>query len=164
MEPYSPTARAKASAKPVSTVGNKRRREDLDKRAQPARAQRGGGLLDFLLQILQHRLQRPHDERQAHKGQRDDNRERRIGAFDAERHEKTSEPAVRGEEAAQGQPRDGGGQREGKIHEGVNEAFAEKLIAHQDPREQRAKDSVDGRRNQRRAEREPERGEGRAAR
>jgi len=65
MEPYSPTARANASAKPVSTVGNRVGAIDLEERAQPACAQGGGGLLDFLLQILQHRLQSADHKRQA---------------------------------------------------------------------------------------------------
>ena len=70
-EPYSPTARANASANPVMTVGKKRRCNDADKCAQPPGAQRRGHFLDLPLHAFQHRLQRAHHKRQPHKGERD---------------------------------------------------------------------------------------------
>ena len=64
-EPYSPTARANASAKPVSSAGSKRRQHDAAERLPARGAEAGGGLLDLGVEILQHRLHGAHDERQA---------------------------------------------------------------------------------------------------
>ena len=64
-EPYSPTARAKASAKPVSSAGSRIGKTTRLKVCQRLRAQAGGGLLELGVEILQHRLDRAHDEGQA---------------------------------------------------------------------------------------------------
>ena len=77
--------------------------DDLDECAQAARSKRGGGFLDILLKILQHRPQRAHDERHSDKGQRDDHRERCISGLDAQRNEETAQPAVCGKQAGQRQ-------------------------------------------------------------
>ena len=76
IEPYSPMARANASAKPGEDRRQQRRRDDADERAQAAGTQRGGGFLDFAFQVFEHGLQRAHHERQADEGQRDDHPER----------------------------------------------------------------------------------------
>ena len=90
-EPYSPSARAKASAKPVSSAGTSAgaitRREGL----QAAGAERRRGLFEFRIQILEHRLHGAHDERQADESQRDHDAERRVGDLDAQRRQ----PAAR---------------------------------------------------------------------
>ena len=71
-EPYSPSARAKASAKPVSSAGSSAGRITRAKRL-PARGAEGrGGLLQLALEVLEHRLHGAHDERQADEGQRDE--------------------------------------------------------------------------------------------
>ena len=75
-EPYSPTARANASAKPVSQAGIEIRQDDPPQHAEPRRAEAGRRLLDLDVEILDHRLQRPDDERQADEDQRDDDAER----------------------------------------------------------------------------------------
>ena len=60
---------------------------------QRRRAERGGGFLELLLQVFQHRLQRAHDERQADEDQRDEDAERREA--DLER-QLLADPAVAG--------------------------------------------------------------------
>ena len=93
-EPYSPIARAKASAKPVNsagrTIGNTTRRKLV-----PARcAERGRGLLEFARQLFQYRLHRAHDEWQPDEGERDHDAERREGDLDAERRQQRPDPSV----------------------------------------------------------------------
>ena len=83
--------------------------------------------------------------------------------MNAERHEPTPEPAVRGKEAAKRQASHRRGQGEGEIHHGVNETPAEEFVPHQHPREEGPEDGVDGRGDQRCAEGEAERGEGAVA-
>ena len=75
-EPYSPTARAKASAKPVSSAGSRRRQDHAPEGLPARRAEAGGGLLELRVEVLQHRLHRAHDERQADEDQRDEHAER----------------------------------------------------------------------------------------
>ena len=71
-EPYSPSARAKASAKPVSSAGSSVGRITAVKRLPAAGAERGGGLLELAVELLEHRLHRAHDEGQADEDQRHD--------------------------------------------------------------------------------------------
>ena len=69
-DPYSPSARAKASVKPVTSAGSTPGSDDAEEGLAAARAEAGRRLLDLELEILQHRLHRPHDERQADERQR----------------------------------------------------------------------------------------------
>ena len=55
-EPYSPSARANASAKPVSSAGQQRRQDHARERLPAARAEAGRGLLDLAVEVLEHRL------------------------------------------------------------------------------------------------------------
>ena len=55
-EPYSPTARAKAMAKPVISAGVMDGRMTLPEGLPARGAQAGGGFFEFLLGILQHGL------------------------------------------------------------------------------------------------------------
>ena len=71
-EPYSPMARAKASAVPAATAGQDRRQHDPPEHRQRPGAERRGRLLDVVLHRHQHRLHRPHHERQRDEQQRDD--------------------------------------------------------------------------------------------
>ena len=82
-EPYSPRARAKASAKPVSSAGAIDRQDHAAERLPARRAEARRGFLELALEVLQHRLHRAHDERQADEGQRDDDAERRERDLDA---------------------------------------------------------------------------------
>ena len=84
-EPYSPTARAKASAKPVRMAGASAGRMTREHGLAAAGAERRGGFLDLRVDLLHHRLHGAHDEGQADEDQRDDDAERRVGDLDAER-------------------------------------------------------------------------------
>ena len=75
-EPYSPTARAKARAKPVSSAGDDRRQDDPRERLQARGAERGRRLLDLEVEVLEHRLDGAHDEGQADEGQGHDHAQR----------------------------------------------------------------------------------------
>ncbi len=55
-EPYSPTARANASAKPVRHAGMSAGRITVEERPPAAGAQAGRGLLDLDLEIHEHGL------------------------------------------------------------------------------------------------------------
>ena len=69
-EPYSPSARANASAKPGQQRRPHHRQDDAPEGLPAVRAQAGGRLFDFRVQILQHRLHGADDERQPDEGQR----------------------------------------------------------------------------------------------
>ena len=94
-EPYSPTARAKASATPVSHAGSIGRKDHAPECLRARGAEAGRRFFEFLLEIGEHRLHRAHDERQADEGQREDDAERRVGDLDAQRFEILPDPAVR---------------------------------------------------------------------
>ena len=71
-EPYSPT-RAGEGQREAGEQGRQDRRQDHAAEGLPAGgAQARRRLLDLRLEILQHRLHRADDERQADEGQRDD--------------------------------------------------------------------------------------------
>ena len=82
-EPYSPSARANASAKPVSSAGSSSAGSTRRKRLPARRAERGRGFLELGVEILEHRLHGAHDERQADEDQRDDHAQRRERDLDA---------------------------------------------------------------------------------
>ena len=77
------------------------------------------------------------------------------GAFDAQRHQVTAQPAVRREQIGQRQARHRGRQREREIHHRINEPASGKLVAHQHPGQQRAEDGVGDRGNERGAKGQP---------
>ena len=133
-EPYSPTARAKASAKPVTM---RRRQARQQHRAvnglEAAGAERRRRLLDLAVDLFHHRLHGAHDEGQADEDQRDDDAERRIGDLDAERHQQMADPAFRRVERGQRDAGDRGRQRERQVDHGVDDAAAGKAVAHQHP-------------------------------
>jgi len=74
-EPYSPTARAKASAKPVSRRDH--RQDYASQCLQAVRPERGRDLLKLDIEIDQHRLHRAHHEGQADEDKRHQYAERR---------------------------------------------------------------------------------------
>ncbi len=94
IEPYSPTARAKASAKPVSIAGISDGRITRQHRVPAVGAQARRRLLDFGVEIDQHRLHRAHHERQADEHHRHEDAERREGDLDAEFGKRRAEPAL----------------------------------------------------------------------
>ena len=62
-EPYSPTARANASAKPVSSAGQDRRQDHARERLPRLAPEAGGGLLDFRSRSSSTGCTRPDHER-----------------------------------------------------------------------------------------------------
>ena len=76
-EPYSPSARANASANPVTAAGHEDREEDVAEGLPAARAEHRRRLLELRVEVLEHRLHRPDDEGQADEGERDRDAERR---------------------------------------------------------------------------------------
>ncbi len=63
-EPYSPTARAKAIAVPVSSAGVSAGQDDAADRLEARGAERGGGFLGVAAEFGQDRLQGAHHEGQ----------------------------------------------------------------------------------------------------
>ena len=51
-EPYSPSARANASVKPVTSAGQRAREDHAPERLQRGRAEAGRGLLDLRIEVL----------------------------------------------------------------------------------------------------------------
>ena len=123
-EPYSPTPRAKASAKPVRSAGAEAGRMTREDGLQAVGAERGGGFLDLAVDLLHDRLHGAHHERQADEDQRDDDAERRVGDLDAERRQQRAEPAVRRVERGERDAGHRGGQRERQVDHGVDDAPA----------------------------------------
>ena len=121
-DPYSPTARANASANPVSQAGNRYGRMTRDHDVEAARAEARRGLLDLGVEIFDDRLQRPDDERQADEDERDRDAERRESDLDPVSVERPAQPAVRRVERRQ---RDAGHrrrQRERQVDQRVDDA------------------------------------------
>ena len=117
-EPYSPTARAKREREAGQQRRQQRRQHDAAERSgSRAGAERGGGLLDLAVELLQHRLHGAHDEGQADEDERDEDAERRVGDLDAERREELADPAVRRVERGQRDAGDRRRQREGQVDE-----------------------------------------------
>ena len=78
-EPNSPTAFANASASPERIAGQEVREDDAPEGPQVRRAERVRGLLDLGVELLEHRLNRAHDERQRHEHHREHDRRLREG-------------------------------------------------------------------------------------
>ena len=87
-------------------------------------AEAGGGLLDLGVEIEQHRLDRPHHERNADENHRDENPERGERHLDAEFGKRRAEPAFLREQRGQCDAGDRSGQREWNVDDGVKEAAA----------------------------------------
>jgi hypothetical protein len=117
------------------------------------------GLLDLLLQVLEHRLQCADDEWQADEGERDPDADRREAHLERQ---PAADPAVARVQRRQRDAGDSGGQGERQVDERIDEAPAGKLVAHQHPADEQAEDGVDRRRQERGAEGEPVRGDRRA--
>ena len=83
--PISPTARANAIVTPERMPGQDVRQDDPAERRELARAERARRLLHLAVELDQHRLHRPHDERQRHEQQREEDRRAGEGEVDADR-------------------------------------------------------------------------------
>ena len=133
-DPYSPMARAKARVKPVSNAGSsggRMTRARMWKRLAPRSAAASSC---SALAIPQHRLDGPHDERQADEHERHQDAERREG--DAEiRGAARGRPIqpVRRVKRGQGDAGDRGRQPERQVDERIDETPPGKPVAHQHP-------------------------------
>ena len=159
-EPYSPTPRAKASAKPGNRRRSYRRKDDAHERLPATGAQTRGRLFELAIEILQNRLHGAHDERQSDERQRDDDSQPRESNVNSERRERATEAAVRRVDRRQRDAGDRGRQGERQVDERVEEPLARKLVAHQDPSDERPEHEVNRSRDERRAEAEAVRGDG----
>ena len=122
IEPYSPSARAKASVKPVRSGGRRFGKTTLQERLQARGPEDSGRLLELRVELLEDGLDGAHDEREADERQREDDAERRERDLDAERLEEPADPAVARVERREREAGDRRRQREREVHEGVEEA------------------------------------------
>ena len=138
IEPNSPTARAKASPAPASTDGSTLGRIDAAEHLAPGGAERGGGVLDFGIELGQHRLDAAHAEGQGHEEQRGADAEAGAGQVDVE-------GAVDPVQREQRQAGHDGRQREGQVDEGAQQSLAAEVVAHEHEGDGQARDRVDHR-------------------
>ena len=129
-------------------------RQDDAAEGRPAvGAERGGGLLDLAVGLDEHRLHRPHHERQGDEGQRDDQApaggvevdvDRAVGAVEREQHDA-------GHDRRQG---------ERQVDQRVDDALARELVADEHPGDQGAHHRVDDGDDGRDEHGDPQGGEG----
>ena len=84
-EPYSPSARAKASSDAGEDAGQQVGEDDSPEDGEAAGAERGRRLLHLLVHLHQQRLHRADDEGQGDEAERDDDRDPGEGDVEAER-------------------------------------------------------------------------------
>src|SRR5690606_3204118 len=133
--------------------------DDAEEGLEAGGSQGGRGLLEFLFEILQHRLNGAHDERQADEDHGHYDSYGSIGDLDAEIRQRFPQPAVDGENGRERDARHRRGQGEGQIHQGVQNAFPLELVARQHPGDQEADKNVYDRGDESASERDAERGE-----
>ena len=148
-EPYSPTPRANASAKPVRMAGARPGSKHAVNRLPARCAERRRGLLHLAVDLLHHRLHRAHDEGQSDENQRNYDADGGKGDLHAKQFEELADPAVRRVKRGERDAGDGGGEREGKVYHRVQNALAGKIIAHQHPGDDDAEDDIDAGRRRR---------------
>ena len=137
--------------------GHHHRQDDAPEGFPAVRAEGGGGLLDFNVEFLQHRLDRADDKRQSDERERDKNAQARVGDFDSKRREPPAHPAVFRIDRRERNARHRRRQRERQIHQRVHETPAPELIAHQHPRDEQAEDQIRQRGEKRDAKAQAER-------
>ena len=158
-EPYSPTARAKASAKPVSSAGSSAGRMTRRKVCQRPAPRRRGGLLQLGLE----------SSSTGCTVRTTNGRPMKVSATTTPSGVKATlmpsgssgcpiQPFSR-VERGQRDAGDRGRQRERQIDQRVDEPLAGKAVAHQHPGDEQAEDRVDQRGDQRRAESQAVRGQ-----
>ena len=128
-EPYSPSARANASAKPVSSAGMSTGQDHQAEGLPAAGAQRGGGFFQLAVQVFQHRLHRAHHERQADEHQRHPHAQRREGDLEGQ---PAADPAVPAQMAVSAMPATAVGSANGRSTS-ASMPLAGKVVAHQHP-------------------------------
>ena len=137
-EPNSPTAFANASATPERIPGRMFGRTIRRKVVTLGRAERARRLLHLRVELLEHGLHRPDDERQRDEHQREDDRRARVGDVDADRRAR----AVEREQREAGDDRR---QREGQVDHRVHHRLAAELVADQHPGGDRPEHGVEQR-------------------
>ena len=154
-EPYSPTARAKASVKPVRSAGSDGRQDDAPEYVEAAGAEGLGRLLQVALHLQQRRLHGAHRKGHADQGERERHADPGVGHLDAERLEVAADPAVLREHRGEGDARDRRRQRERHVDERIDQLAPRELVAHQRPGDDEAEHQVDGGGQERGAEGQP---------
>ena len=101
-EPYSPTARANASANPVRIAGCKSGQKHPGNRLEAIGAKRCRSLLYLLANFFHHRLDCPDHERETDEYQGDGYADGRKGDFNAKRIQQMADPAISGVKRRQG--------------------------------------------------------------
>ena len=133
--------------------------EDMAEHLQRPGAEAGGGFLDFLGNVGEHRLHRADHERQGHEGQRQGDPQGGIGDLEAEVAGELADQAGRRIERGEGDTGDGGGQGEGQVDHGIDDLPSGEFVAHQDPGQQRTDQAIEHGGGERGAEAQLERGE-----
>ncbi len=139
-EPYSPTPRAKASAKPVRMAA---RQQNAGDGLETVRAERCRHLLHLPVDLLHHRLHGADDEGQTDEDQRDDDTGRRERNLDAIGLKQRTDPAAIGVKRRQRNARDRRWKRKGKVHDGIHEAATGKAVTCENPGDDDAEDHID---------------------
>ena len=137
-----------------------RREDDAAERIEPRRAKAGCGLLFGRVEIFDDGLQRPDDEGDADEYKRDENAVDAVGDFDAQRLKAGSDPAAGAVEAADGDARDGGRQRERQVDPKFQEFASREVVSRKSPCYGKADDCVEKRREKRLPETDLEGGDG----
>ncbi len=131
---------------------DQRRQNDAQDRGSPRRAERGCGLFNLAVEVLEYRLDGANDERQADEDKRDPDADRRIRDGDAERREQTGRASPAERRARSAQCRRPRRQREGQVDDRVKQTPGEEAIAHQHPGDHHADHDIEQRGQQRGAE------------
>src|SRR4029077_16894701 len=142
-EPYSPTARANDSVKPVSSAGStvgRMMRRKAEKRAAPR------GFPPFLkmpLYLQQRRLHGAHRERHADEGEGKGHAQPGVGDLYPQRLKVAADPPLLGKHGGERDAGDRGGHRKRHVDQSVDQLAARKVVAHQGPGDDEAEHQVD---------------------
>ena len=128
------------------------RQHHLEHGAEPAGAEECRGLLDVAFHFFKHRLHGAHHEGKPDEDEGQHDAERRVGDLETQLLRDGTDGAVRRVDRGHGNAGNGGGEREGQVHCGVDDAAAGEAVAHQHPGDEQAEDGVDQSRDQRGAE------------
>ena len=142
-DPYSPKARASASAEPVtragSTVGMITRLK-VCQRVAPKAACR---FFNFQVEVFEYRLNVAYDEWESNKGQCQQNSGRRECHLNSQRHKISPEPSIFSIDRGKRQPCDGSGKCKWQIHDGIDQPLTEEVVTRKDPCDEKTKHRID---------------------
>ena len=142
-EPYSPTARANASAKPVASAGSTRGQHDAPEDVASRSRRASGGILELAVQFASTGCTVRTTNGRPMKASATTMPSRRVRDLDAERLEQRAEPAVRRVQRGQRDARDRRRQRERQVDDRIDEAAARELVPHQHPGDDEAEHAVE---------------------